>query len=608
MLAPVEPARAAAFSLNQNTADGTPATGSVLPTEGISSSGLHSDDTTQQDTNGTTDGGSGKQPKSIVRAWLLAGATRWGRGGGTQNKRLDMKKARAAAHQVKEARQVVVNKSGGLGGGTSGGGRPSNASGTGSSKGLGSKASKGGTSSGAGSAKGPKNSSASGAGRGPSGRDTSRSTDRPNAGAKPGAGSAGAGRGTSGGTSSGSKTPNPKPTADQSRTPKPPKGDHAHAPKSPAGGSPSGAKGAAGTPGKAGPAGKTDQPKKTPDTPKGAKADADKASTGKTDTGSDSTKKTTAPAPVPAGKGTSPATDTKSPKLSLTKRKGKTDPAPAGASDTKQAAKPTSKADDIPKTSTPEKTPTTPKGGKGGTQFTTRPSRETGYRDGTRAAKATAHVKAYRDGLKDGYTDTTQAADREKARLDKARDDRKTARKDQPVHRQPDPMDPLDPLNTVDPHPPNGQPEPIPVKEVTSTHIHLGAGASRASMTRGEVRTLKSFERRLEEKLLFMLWLEEKSEGVASVSRRHANEITQLAEAARAVEGGDKLLGKLAKLQETAAVQATLAEQLYSRAIRGIEGTHAVLGNVRSRYDDMFQAVVDSPETSPAELDFYTKG
>ncbi|MFJ5294567.1 hypothetical protein [Streptomyces sp. NPDC088348] len=228
---------------------------------------------------------------------------------------------------------------------------------------------------------------------------------------------------------------------------------------------------------------------------------------------------------------------------------------------------------------------------KPGKPFSTRESRETGYRDGTRAAKAVAHAKAYRDGVKDGYTDTTEAADREKARLDKAHKERKALKdKEQPVSG-----------SSADFH----KPEPIQVTGVTDTHVLLGDGASKGSLTRGEVRSLKGFERRLTERSASMTKAAEDTKGLKAHADDQAAKITKLLEQAKSVKGGEKLTGKLTKLEESAKTQAGKAEEIHKRAIRAADACRTVLANAETRYGGMYKAVVDSDETAPAELSFY---
>ncbi|MEU8740625.1 hypothetical protein [Streptomyces halstedii] len=556
MLAPVEPARTGTFDLAPQTAadaaTGIPEGASGTAT-GVSSAAFHDGSSTQQDAAGTgAGGGPRKKPQGVWRAWLIAGATRWGRGGGTHNKRLDMQKARAAAHQVKETRQTAVNRTGGLGG-TSSGGRSSNGAGADGGKSLDSKSSKD-----HGSTKNPKTA-------------TPTSRDRGN------------GNGSSPSPKPGADKPSrtPKPAADnKTHTPKPSKDTSSSTPKSSTGrtvnSGKAGTPGAAGTPGKAGTNGKPDQPKKTTDIPKDTNPQNGR--------GTASTEKKPAPAPESApGKATAPSAAGKAPEISLTKKGGKTAPKPAATDDKPKAA--------TGQTNEPAK-PTTPKVGK---PFTVQPSRETGYRDGTRAARATAHARAYRDGVKDGWTDTLEVASREKSRLDQAHVDRKAVRQEQPV---------TSPTTSADRHQ-DADPTPIPVKDITSTHVVLGDGASRASMTRGEVRSLKSFERRLEERATGLDRRAEQTRTLKAHADEQAAKATRLLEAARGVKGGDKLVGTLTKLQEAAQVQAGQAEEIHKRSLRAAEQCRTVLSNVQTRYGGMYQAVVDSPETSPAELRFY---
>ncbi|KPC91358.1 hypothetical protein ADL27_30760, partial [Streptomyces sp. NRRL F-6602] len=107
------------------------------------------------------------------------------------------------------------------------------------------------------------------------------------------------------------------------------------------------------------------------------------------------------------------------------------------------------------------------------------------------------HARAWRDGVRDGYRDTTEAAGRETARLDQAHADRKTARTTEaPTMPQAQPA-----TQTIPPKPDHQPgPQPVPVTSVDATHVHLGDGAARPSIPRGEVRTLRNFQQRLTDK------------------------------------------------------------------------------------------------------------
>lgn len=575
MLAPVEPARTAAFNLDPNTANGTPTTGAVPPAQGVSSTAFHGGENNGQDTSSTKSGdGSGKKQQGIMRAWLLAGAARWARGGGTQNKRLDMHKARAAAHQVKESR--TVNSGAGAGPG-----RGSSASG--GSKALGSKTSKGPGPAGGGAGKGPKNLAGSGGGPGrvPAGRDNNRGTGKSGAGPKPGSGGAGGGRGTSGGTSPDSKgtSPTPKkqtPGKTDTPTPKPSKTapvEQKNGKPSPAAGSTNGGKGAAGSAGKGTASPKPGAaPKGAANTPnsgaaKDAKGNPDPAGSKKWSlTKGDKTANGGTATPPAAPTGTKPGTG-----------KSKTDP----------KAIPNKPKADAPAGQKPP-------AGKGA-PFTTRPSRETGYRDGTRAARTTAHVKAYRDGIKDGWVDTLEVADREKTRLDQAHADRKAVRQEPPVTT----------ASSADHHPAPEGAQPIKVDQVDATNLRLGDGAARTTISRGEVRSLKQYERRLTERLSNLHKVAETTKHLQAHAESQAQKALTLLEQAKGVKGGDKLTGALTRLHDSAKAQAIEAAEIHKRAVRSADTCQALLANVTTRYAGMYQAVVDSPETVPAELAYY---
>ncbi|MFD5355613.1 hypothetical protein ACFWUV_26705, partial [Streptomyces sp. NPDC058657] len=118
VLAPVAPARPLTDPASPHAADTAPETGhTAVP--GASSASFHGDDQTATEGKTAT---ATRQERSVLRAWLLAGAQRWAKGGGTANKRLDTQKAKAQARQVKTTRTETVNRSvGGPAAGNSGG-------------------------------------------------------------------------------------------------------------------------------------------------------------------------------------------------------------------------------------------------------------------------------------------------------------------------------------------------------------------------------------------------------------------------------------------------------------------------------------------------------
>lgn len=548
-LAPVEPARPS-FSLNPQPSLDATGTATETAVDGASSDAYHGDNTPDSNGSKTTNSTGSTAQKGVMRAWLLAGAARWARGGGTQNKRMDVEKARAQANQIKETRTVNRTPSPASGGGGKGRGGASGGSGTaGGGKGLGSKGPKSAT------PNGPKN-----------GTGTSSGSAGGRSGKGGGAGpSGGAGRGPAGGTGGGSQKTN-RSVGPTGKTPKPGV-EHKTARETP--------------------------PTRTPKTGPNGKPGKDSTSpskTTKTDTSTKPGKTQTTTAP-----GTTTGTDkTKtSGKVDLGKTPKQKDQKPASGPVPGDGSK-TDKTVDLKKTGSKPEPKTGPGTGTGTKQqrINTQDSRETGYRDGTRVAKVTSHVKAYRDGFNDGYTDTTEAAAHDKARLDQAHQDHKQTPEEQQVPA---------PASSADHH----QPQPIEVRGVTATHVLLGAGSDRDSMTRGEVRSLKRYERRMEAKSTALTRSAERTKGLKAHAEAQEQKATRILERAKGVKGGEKVVVAVTRFQESAKAQAGQAEESHKLAVRAAEACRAVLANVQTRYGGMYKAVVDSDETAPAELDFY---
>lgn len=546
MLAPVDPARPTFDLTPTNGSTTTPDSQSgpgMTPVTGASSAAFHTDTTTQQTTPGST---GQAQPKGVIRAWLLAGAARWAKGGGTANKRLDLAKARATANQVKETRQVSVNRSDGIPG------KPSAGS-------AGGKQAPG---------KSPSNGAVKNTPVNKPAPQSSSGRPGPTGGTAGQGGAKGSGKtptGTGTGTAGGSGTVK-KPTA--------PAPGGAQGPGKP------GAKGPSGNPGSAG-GGKPAGPGPVPTT---KKPDTNKpAETGKPN-GPTQTGTSPKPGTPNAAKGTEkPQGTTPSAKNNPA---SKDTPKPAPGNAPTQTGKPQTARDTNTR----------------GKAIDTRESREAGYRDGTRAALGAAHVRAWRDGVKDGWTDTTEAAARDKARLDKAHQDRKTTR-------QPDKEQPVPPPTST-----TSDVQPIEVRDVTATHVLLGDGAARDTMSRGEVRSLKNFERRLQEKADRMAYIAEHTKALVQHAEDQAAKATLYLEQAKAVHAkhagtaqGRQDVAALAKLAEAAKVQVSKAEDIRRTAVRAAESCRVVLTNAQTRYGGIYQAVVDSPLTTPNELDFYRK-
>ncbi|MFE5614095.1 hypothetical protein [Streptomyces sp. NPDC056524] len=590
LLAPVEPARPAAFTITPSA--GAPAVSQDVT--GVSSAAFHGEENTP---GKTTNPAQNSRPKeSVIRAWLLAGAERWKKGAGANIKRLEVQKARAMAQQVKETRTLnrtekptppAPKSSGGSTGG-------------GPSKGPLKPQQSGGS--------GPKNTTGPGGGAGrtktptpapapSSGPKTSRAAKEPKAPAPSKAAS----------TSTSSKpdaAPHKPGKTDPKKTDSGPARDSA-APggkRSSGGGNGAGSAAKGSTSSGKSTSGEASRPAKAakePNPPRRA---------------SDPTKPTPDKSPAPGKvsllkKRGAPAGDTST---SGTKRPA--EPAAAKREETKKPepqAKPDQQKQQQKKPATEQSDPKAP-GFKSSADpkpsdkdaaapdeaIRTRGSRETGYRDGARAGRAAAHMKAYRDGVKDGWADTQEAAAAEKARLDQAHAQRKQQRdKDTPV-----------PTTVAPPKPTRAPAVPITVTSVDAVSVHLGDGANRTALARGEVRTLKKFERLLEAKKDVMQQVAERSRGLEAHATQQADTVTRLLEDAKGVKGGKQLLTALARLQDAANAQAGQAAEVHKRAARSADATGAVHTNAQTRYGAIYQAVVDSPLTKPAEGDFYREG
>ncbi|MFF1444130.1 hypothetical protein [Streptomyces sp. NPDC058295] len=526
MVAPVEPARPTTFDLAPiPDTTGTDTGDQVVDrsTPGMSSASFRdAQDAAQNDPSGEKRKGQG----SIWKAWLLAGAQRWAKGGGTANKRLDMRKARAQSHQVKEARTTTVNKSGGFpirnsggaGGGAkgidrkpgpnSGGKGPVNAS-PNRSGGAGS----GGSGGGAGKQHGTQKTPA--AKQQPAAKHQGKGT--PGAG---GAGSAGGNSGTGAGTprsghdtktkTSGGKTPGKTPGA-----------GNGNGPRNGAGGS-----GKQGSSGKNGTAGKDGQ-------------------SGTTGSGSSRTAGT-------QGQGQGQGHD-----AALHKGKKK----PGEQHDTRTPL---------------EKT------------------REAGHKDGSTVRDVVDHVMAYVDGGVDGWHDKKDQNAKEHARLDKAYDDHAKGGRTQAAIA----ADKEDDGVSTDI-------KPLTVKKIDANTLTLGTDATRPTYSRRELRNFKQYEHKLEAKEADLQKIAEACTQLKHEAENEARECQSLAEQAKSVEGGEKLLTTLNRLAEAAKNQAAEAGELTKKAQRAAELCKTVLTNIQTRYTPLYKAVVDSDETKPAELRFY---
>ncbi|MEU5742056.1 hypothetical protein ABZ784_29195 [Streptomyces tendae] len=595
LLAPIESTRTA-FTLDPEPTTATDGTEQAVTD--ANSSTITPENATENTDGNTSKTDTGKQKQSVIRAWMLAGAERWKKGADARNKRLDIQKARAQSMQVKETRQVSVNRTGGF----SGNGSEKSNTNSGTGKSLNRKNSPANS-----GAKGPKNSShttRNGAGNTPSSGRANHAgpvrkpqdtrTDRPKTSNRDHTTSGGKDRDRTpdkpkaARTDSGSKK---TPTSDAK-----PKNTSSGTGVTPTPAAKTGGQGPAGKPGKDTPAPNKPSPKNNSSAgPGGAskpdskdrpwKDPARKPRLDKDPNGTDTASR---------DRNTPGKTDdaSKKPSLDTTAKKTPSPTPKAKSTNTGPGKDPGGRLN--PTRSTDSRTPRH--------RINLQTSREAGYRDGTRAAKTAAHARAWRDGVRDGYRDTTATADRETARLDQAHADRKKTRTTEaPTMPQAQPAGP-----TIPPKPDHQPgPQPVPVTSVDATHVHLGDSAARTSISRGEVRTLRNFQQRLTDNTERMTTVAEATRTLEQHAQEQAKQVTELLEQARAVQGGEKLVAALTKLADAAQAQETKAADIHRRAARSADACQALHANTETRYGGIYQAVIDSPETSPAELAYY---
>ncbi|WP_372412023.1 hypothetical protein [Streptomyces luteireticuli] len=506
-------------------------------------------------TGAGSDAAGTRHKEGVFKTLIWAGATRWAKGGGTANKRLDLEKARASAHQVKETRTTTVMKSPGLptrngSGGAGGGGRNSGGNSGGSS---GRSTGNGSTGTGRGGSGG----ATGGGGRGSSGSN--------------GSGGSGGGRGTSGNGGGGSS----KDTSSK-------------------GAKDSGSKGKDGSSGNAGAGGKAG---------KDGKAGASGSGGGSTSGGSSGGSSGSSKDKAGQGKGT---------KVDLKKGGGGQGSGGSSGSGGGSGSRGGSGKN----------------GGSGGSagkngaaghssngtdnRTPLQRSRETGHGDGSAVRNAVDHVKAYAKGAKDGYQDTKEENGKEHARLDKAHADHKAKQQD-PKKDNPKGTTVTGPSGQrlVIAPPDKGDDgvstdvKPLLVKEIDTNTLTLGTEGARGSISRKELRNFKQYERKLEAKENHLIKVADACKSLQAAAEDEAKDCQELADQAKAVEGGEKLAAKLTKLADAAKAQATEAAELHKRAKRAAEMCKVVLTNIGTRYAPLYKAVVDSDETKPAELRFY---
>lgn len=206
-------------------------------------------------------------------------------------------------------------------------------------------------------------------------------------------------------------------------------------------------------------------------------------------------------------------------------------------------------------------------------------------------------MKAYKDGVQDGWGDEKDKNADDHRRLDDEHDKHR-AKGGTPV---PVAADDEDMEGTF-----MSKPTPIQVTGVDAQKLHLGTGALKGSMSRRDLRGFKDYEGRLESRIDGLAKIADATKALAASAHQQATQCQQLADEGRGVEGGQKLVAELDKLAEAAKVQAGEADEIHKQAERSADFGRAVLSNVQARYAPLYQAVVDSDETKPAEMAFYT--
>ncbi|NUH42895.1 hypothetical protein HUF15_40465 [Streptomyces samsunensis] len=498
-----------------------------------------------------------KHKRSVIKEFGLAMAQRWAKGGGTTNKRLDVEKARAQAHQVKEARTTTVMKSGGFpsrngsggagggggnssgnNGGNSGGRTQRNSTGNGSSgvSGRGSGGGSGGGRGSSGSAGSPGSSGSGGSGGGRQQADGGKDHKNNGAGGKGASGSSGSG-GASGGSGKNTGSSDPG------------KGSGKGSKDSGAGAS----GGGSGTPGAAG---------------KEGKAGKDGKAGGAGSSGSG------------GGSGSGSGADGKD-----------------------------SKADhgqDVVDLRTPlEKSRDT--GHRDGGAI----------RNGVDHVKA--YAKGAKDGWDDKKAENAKEHARlDKARDDHRKQQVGKDGQPKPADDKPEDKAKSAPTTATTG---DGQAvvittdegddgvstdvKPLLVKEIDANTLTLGTDGARRSVSRKELRNFKQYERKLEAKETHLIKIAEACKQLEKAAEKEAEDCQKLLEQAKSVKGGEKVAEKLSKLVEAAKNQATEAAELHKQAKRAAEMCKVVRTNIDTRYAPLYKAVVDSDETKPAELRFY---
>ncbi|MDX3342710.1 hypothetical protein PV409_32650 [Streptomyces sp. ME02-6979.5a] len=222
-------------------------------------------------------------------------------------------------------------------------------------------------------------------------------------------------------------------------------------------------------------------------------------------------------------------------------------------------------------------------------------------------------MQAYAKGAKDGYRDQKQENGKEHARLDKEHEQHRTKQQDEKKGDSQQGTKVVGPDGqTLVIAPPDEKDDgmstdvkPLLVKEIDPNTLTLGTEGAAGSISRKELRNFKQYERKLEAKENHLVKVADACKSLEAAAEDEAKDCQQLADQAKAVEGGEKLAAKLSRLADSAKAQATEAAELSKRAQRAAEMCRVVLTNIGTRYAPLYKAVVDSDETKPAELRFY---
>ncbi|MFF8423143.1 hypothetical protein [Streptomyces sp. NPDC015680] len=222
--------------------------------------------------------------------------------------------------------------------------------------------------------------------------------------------------------------------------------------------------------------------------------------------------------------------------------------------------------------------------GAGGT-FAGDKAKHTGTRAGTRAGRALQSARAYGEGFLEGF----------KAALDQAAREHAAAQAQEELDRTRKPMTDTAPATPV----------PVTGEDSKTGLLTLGKGAARKTISRGEVKTLKNFTDRLGDYASTAAGAADDCKVLNGQAQEYAAQATALAEECTAVKGGEGLVGECLALAEAATVQGGKADELHARMLRAVESLETTSANAATRHGAIFQAVADSPLSSPAESRFY---